>query len=157
MLSDPAPDGLAAMTAARVSRTRRTMPPSRHPVAPSDEVPVEATRVPRPTAQPNPLSPAAGRVYSVPEPVAQEPSPPVASGESATESLSAKTLYLGASHIRWLQDVRIAALTERVDVSESAVVRLALRRLMQEMTVEQIRDHLRDQPSDGAKTGRKRR
>ena len=45
----------------------------------------------------------------------------------------------------------------RLDISKSAVVRLALMRLEQQMTVGEIREYLAAQPVDSNKTGRKKR
>jgi len=69
------------------------------------------------------------------------------------------TLYLDQDIDRYLEDVRIQGLTAqpRVDVSRSAVVRLALRRLRSEMTPDQVKSLLAAQPTNGARTGRKRR
>lgn len=75
------------------------MPPSRHPVPPSDEVTVEATPAVRPAASPRSLPPAAA-VYPVPTPAAQQQSSPAVVGESAAESLAAMTIYLGVTQTR---------------------------------------------------------
>jgi hypothetical protein len=69
------------------------------------------------------------------------------------------TLYLDNNLLEFLEEARIAGLVSRprLDISKSAVVRLALRRLQQDMTIDEIREHLRSQPTDPTKTGRKRR
>ena len=82
--------------------------------------------------------------------------PPAEPGERPARPV---TLYLEETHIDFLEEARIAGLTgrPRLDVSKSAVVRLALRRLQEQMTIEEIRDYLKAQPTDATKTGRKRR
>jgi Arc/MetJ-type ribon-helix-helix transcriptional regulator len=69
------------------------------------------------------------------------------------------TLYLDGNLLDFLEEARIAGLVSRpkLDISKSAVVRLALRRLQQDMTIEEIRELLRSQPTDPTKMGRKRR
>jgi len=69
------------------------------------------------------------------------------------------TLYLDSNLLDFLEEARIAGLVSRpkLDISKSAVVRLALRRLQEDMTIEEIRELLRSQPTDPTKTGRKRR
>ncbi len=69
------------------------------------------------------------------------------------------TFYVDQAMDRYLEDVRIQGLTSRpkVDVSRSAVVRLALRRLREEMDPDQVKTLLAAQPTDPTKTGRKRR
>ncbi len=160
------PNGLASLTQAR-QRARRTMPPPRHPAAPrhltsADTQPNDQPHDPgteeRPPTPPAPLT----RVARVPEQV--ERVEPVAgedvSATSGTVEPPVKmTFYVDQAMDRYLEEVRIHGLTSRpkVDVSRSAVVRLALRRLREEMNPEQVKTLLAAQPTDPTKTGRKRR
>lgn len=170
-----APNGLASMTQARERRARRTMPPPRHPVPASNaesaqsdpDLPTEqdsaeqspVAEVPPPIAldavvTPQPAGETKRRVRSATPPRSGEGK---SAGEDATTRPS--TLYLDDSLLEFLEQTRIAGLVgrPRVDISKSAVVRLALRRLQQEMTIPEIRNHLEAQPTDPTKTGRKRR
>lgn len=83
---------------------------------------------------------------------------PTTAGERSGASKPA-TVYLDDTHIEFLEEARIAGLISRprLDISKSAVVRLALRRLQQDMTIDEIRNYLSAQPTDPTKTGRKRR
>lgn len=157
------PNGLASLTQAR-QRARRTMPPPRHPAAarhltsadtPPDHQPHDSQ-----TDEPVPAAPAQpAHAAVVPEqagPVAVE----VVPATSGTVEPPVKmTFYVDQAMDRYLEDVRIQGLTSRpkVDVSRSAVVRLALRRLREEMTPEQVKALLAAQPTDPTRTGRKRR
>lgn len=162
------PNGLASMTQARERRARRVMPPPRHPVPAGSAEP----------ARPEPERPAAensAKSEQVDHPLAsvetgpsQEPARParratppkpeaiIPVGEEAAKPA---TLYLDGNLLDFLEEARIAGLVSkpRLDISKSAVVRLALRRLQRDMTVEEIREHLRSQPTDPTKTGRKKR
>jgi Arc/MetJ-type ribon-helix-helix transcriptional regulator len=163
-----APNGLASMTQARERRVRRTMPPPRHPVPAGSAEPVQPEPDQPPeqdSAEPHPAAviPRAGAADSVKkteravrvavQPTAEAVKP---SGEDAPRPA---TLYLDNNLLEFLEQARIAGLVgrPRLDISKSAVVRLALRRLQQEMTIQEIRDHLGAQPTDPTKTGRKRR
>jgi len=170
-----APNGLASMTQARERRARRVMPPPRHPVPAGNAEPIDA----------EPNQSIAGSTQSSPI-AAETPTEPVqaANHQSAAATKPHKrakpaattkpaeiepvreqapprpaTLYLDNNLLEFLEEARIAGLLSRprLDISKSAVVRLALRRLQQDMTINEIRDHLRAQPTDPTKTGRKRR
>ncbi len=157
------PNGLASLTQAR-QRARRTMPPPRHPAAPrhltsSDTQPDDQADDAGSDEQlPTPPPPLA-RVERAPEPA----DPPAGEGTPATpaavEPPVKMTFYVDQDIDRYLEDVRIQGLTSRpkVDVSRSAVVRLALRRLREEMNPEQVKALLAAQPTDPTRTGRKRR
>lgn len=170
-----APNGLASLTQARDRRIRRTMPPTRHPLAASattDDVqetppqssigerqsePTEPSQDPgqtsrgKPPPAPSPGSVGAGskdrrRRSSQQKPVEQPNTP-----------IKPVTVYVSDAQSDFLEQVRIAGLLERVDLSRSAVVRLALNRLQQDMSVDDIKRHLISQPTDPTRTGRKRR
>lgn len=154
------PDGLASLSKARESRrVRRTMPPPRHPVAAQAESAIEpdgltsepVVSADEPGADSN-AWPATEVVSGAAEQASAAPSP-VAAGVARPT-----TVHLGDEQLDYLESARIAGLVSRprVDVSKSAVVRLALRRLQQEMTPEQVRDLLASQPT-GSGPGRKRR
>lgn len=69
------------------------------------------------------------------------------------------TLYLDRDTDDFMEAVRMEGLTSRpkVDVSRSAVVRLAVRRLMDQMTPAEVKSHLEAQPVSNGGPGRKRR
>ena len=91
-------------------------------------------------------------------PVRQSSEVPAASAAAVLPPVKL-TFYVDQDIDRYLEDVRIQGLTQqpRVDVSRSAVVRLALRRLREEMTPEQVKTLLAGQLTDPTRTGRKRR
>jgi len=66
---------------------------------------------------------------------------------------------LEEAHVDFLEEARMAGLISRprLDISKSAVVRLALMRLQRQMTVGEIQEYLAAQPVDSTKTGRKKR
>jgi len=161
------PNGLASMSQAR-QRARRAMPPPRHP-APrhltSADLPPNQTEDDSqggPDTGAGPLAAThhlAARVERAPD-LVEAPG-----GEGSPAALPVvdppvkMTFYVDQDIDRYLEDVRIQGLTSRpkVDVSRSAVVRLALRRLRDEMTTEQVKTLLAAQPTDPTRTGRKRR
>lgn len=167
------PNGLASMIQARERRVRRTMPPPRHPVPAGSAEPAQPE--PDRSAEQDPVEP--NPVSDIPRTVATDaamrkaamkterpmrsatqpkPEPAKFAGEEAPRPA---TLYLDNNLLEFLEQARIAGLVgrPRLDISKSAVVRLALRRLQQEMTIQEIRDHLGAQPTDPTKTGRKLR
>jgi len=157
------PNGLASLTQAR-QRARRTMPPPRHPAAPrhltsADTQPNHQAHD-RETEEQLPTPPAPlARVSRAPEQVEAVASDGPPATATAVEPPIKMTFYVDQDMDRYLEDVRIQGLTSRpkVDVSRSAVVRLALRRLREEMNPEQVKALLAAQPTDPTKTGRKRR
>jgi len=174
-----APNGLASLARARDSRARRTMPPPRHPV-PVPEMQSAGSAPTSPVStNGNPVGlPMSSTAAPIPGPTAEQDAVtrPARSTEAAgtdqrhTERSNAAlgersgpsrpvTLYLDDSQIEFLEQAHIAGLvgTPRLDLSKSAVVRLALRRLQAEMSINEITDVLRAQPTDPNKTGRKRR
>lgn len=69
------------------------------------------------------------------------------------------TLYVNQDSDEFMETVRVEGLTARpkVDVSRSAVVRLALRRLMNEMSAADVKALLERQEVRSSGPGRKRR
>lgn len=167
-MADPHPNGLASMTQARERRARRTMPPPRHPASanplPADGLAPSLVSDAQPTGGDTAVQPTnePGRRPSITadKPVlpVEQPKAAPAAGESRGPARPA-TLYLEEAHVDFLEEARMAGMTRRprLDISKSAVVRLALMRLQQEMTVGEIRDYLAAQPVDSTKTGRKKR
>lgn len=157
------PNGLASLTQAR-QRARRTMPPPRHPAAPrhltsADTQPnYQADSAKTDEQLPTPPAPLAS-VAGVPGPVDPPAGDKPPATATAIEPPVKMTFYVDQAMDRYLEDVRIQGLTSRpkVDVSRSAVVRLALRRLREEMNPEQVKALLAAQPTDPTRTGRKRR
>jgi hypothetical protein len=92
-----------------------------------------------------------------PRPETQATAP--SQGSGAKQTSRKVGLYLDEAHEDFLEQVRIAgnALRPRVNLSGSAVVRLAIDRLMADMTTEQVRDALVAKPIDPAAVGRRRR
>jgi hypothetical protein len=177
-----APNGLASLTQARERRVRRTMPPPRHPIVAAESAPITDTeQVSTDQAPPSEaphVEPTVGErapepAESLPPPPARRPSAtagPKPRGRRSTEPAATQaptataatpikpvTVYVSDEQSDFLEQVRIAGLMERVDISRSAVVRLALSRLQQHMSVEDIKRHLVSQPTDPTRTGRKRR
>jgi len=171
-MAKPQPNGLASMIQARERRARRTMPPPRHPASanpsPAELAPlphIEAvpavadTAVPAPKEEPRQRPPLDKSITAdKPAASARRPRAASAAGEARGPARPA-TLYLEEAHIDFLEEARMAGLISRprLDISKSAVVRLALMRLQQQMTVGEIREYLGAQPVDPTKTGRKKR
>lgn len=142
-MSGGKPGGLDQLDARRqaASRRARNVPPARHPKSQRVDVdtPVEAGKV---------------------EPVAQasrDDSRPASAG--ATTPGLRVTLYVDQESDAFMEAARIAGLVAKpkTDISRSAVVRLALRRLMSEMTADQVKEHLQHQVITSQGPGRKRR
>ena len=170
-----APNGLASMTQARERRARRVMPPPRHPVpagnaepaqpqpaqlvvAATAVEPVRAAADQQPTAITTDAHQSTTKTVKPARSMAT-PKPEVTDAVGEGPPPRPATLYLDNSLLEFLEDARISGLVSRprLDISKSAVVRLALRRLQQDMTIDEIREHLAAQPTDPTKTGRKRR
>ena len=71
--------------------------------------------------------------------------------------LRAAQFYVDGESDEYLRSVRAEALTRRLDVTASAVVRLAMHRLMRELTPRQVADFLTDPPAWQEGAGRRRR
>lgn len=83
--------------------------------------------------------------------------PEPATIEPTVTPIKPVTVYVSDVQSDFLEEVRIAGLIDRVDISRSAVVRMALSRLQRDMSVNEIKQHLISQPTDPSRTGRKRR
>lgn len=141
-MSDTPPDGLAILNAQR-QRARRSMPAPRHPATGEDRISKDKTVAPE-------NSPA-------PKPKQRRPRPaPTPAQPGATFKV---TLYVDQDTDDFMEAARVTGMTSRpkVDVSRSAVVRLALRRLMDDMSPEQVKSALAAEPAKSTGPGRKRR
>lgn len=136
-------DGIDALEIRR-SRSNRTIPPSRHgarrtPVStePAQESLPDASDASETTAPPTPI----------------EPTPPAAVVE--VEALVRTTIHLGAGEDSFLDEVRYAGRQSRpkIDASRSAVVRLALARLADEMSPTEVVAELKKRTPKTTSTG----
>lgn len=134
-------DGLSEMETRRLEQRRhRQPPPARHPkaepnIGPSLEKSTDSTaklREESPQSRPA-EQPLVGSV------------------------LRAVSVYLEQRHDDYLRAARAEGFSRRLDVTASAVVRLALNRLASEMTPGEVADHLARQPLVDQASGRKRR
>ena len=144
-------DGLEALTQqrARATATKKGKGPSRavlkpkHPARPIEDA-GQAAAVASDPASASTESSSTAPVASV-GPVASVP-PAETAAESATETASVSvplrrlTFYLDEQAHEWLEDIAFAGRRSkpRVDASRSAVVRLALERLMDQMGVDAV-------------------
>lgn len=143
-------DGLDSMAAMRnkAAASRRTLPPPRHQ--------------PRRTPVPMPDQPAA--VESTPAApdtggqVAPSAVPTPPAGVVISEELTKVSIYLDESTDTYLETVRAAARAgkPRVDATRSAVVRLALTRLADQLAPAQVVAELRRNATSHTGPGRKR-
>lgn len=139
-------DGLDSLTAMRSKSTtsRRTMPPPRHQP--------RRTPVDMPAAAPSPAT--------APEPPKAQPAAPVpATPLPATGTdLTKVSIYLDDTTDAYLETVRAAARASkpRVDATRSAVVRLALNRLADQLTPAEIVGELQRSAAAHSGPGRKR-
>ena len=145
------PNGLASLSAQR-ERARRSMPPPRHPVAPT---PSAADLPARDTARPAKRSHSQARIDDVLPPAVATPTP----APEETGATFKVTLYVDRQTDEFMEATRVIGLTSRpkVDVSRSAVVRLALRRLMDEMSPTEVKTILEHQAVRSSGPGRRRR
>ena len=157
--STPVQPGIAQLQARR-QQSGRTVPPPKH----SPRASVAALE--RPSTEPEvslrgTSPPEAFKAPpAVPSPAVvakSEPSPARAS-EVATEALVRATIHFGAGQDRFLNTVAHAGRmnTPKVDASRSAVTRLAIERLEQQMPTEQIVAELASRASATTRPGRKR-
>lgn len=142
-------DGLDSLTAMRNKTTsRRALPPPRHQPR---QTPVEMPDV---AAPPGPaehaLPPTAPRQPS--------PSPPVSPTVTGGTDLTKASIYLDEITDNYLETVRSAARTAkpRVDATRSAVVRLALNRLAEQLGPTEVVAELQRNASGHTGPGRKR-
>lgn len=140
-------DGLDAMTAMRNKNTssRRALPPPRHQP--------RATPVHMPDPPP---APEPAQAQTPPATKARPPAPPPAA--SAATDLAKVSLYLDDATDTYLETVRAAARTARprVDATRSAVVRLALTRMAEQLNPTQVVDELQRNAAAHTGPGRKR-
>ncbi|KPN45046.1 hypothetical protein AN933_29395 [Mycobacterium intracellulare subsp. chimaera] len=136
------------MTAMRTknSGSRRALPPPRHQ--------------PRSTPVPMPAPPAADSPTAQAEPPTPPPAAPrtVPAAASTATDLAKVSLYLDEFTDAYLETVRAAARTARprVDATRSAVVRLALTRMAEQLNPAQVVDELQRNAAAHTGPGRKR-
>lgn len=130
-------DGLSSLKG-RVGR--RDVPPPRHaaPTKTADQATDTPTAAAPPATSPVARKPTQGR------PAASEP--------------VRQTVYLDAAADDVLEEVRSASRRRRIDANRSAIIRLALRRLKDDLTLEQIVDEIEraSKHADTGKPGRRR-
>lgn len=160
-MSDPstqAQPGIAQLQARRQQSGRTVLPPKHSPrtsvvpLAPSSTQPEVDLREERSPELPQ-VKPA---VSWAPPPV--QPETVFEPAPAAIEALVRATIHFGGSQDRFLNTVAHAGRMNRpkVDASRSAVTRLAIERLEQEMTAEQIISELASRASATTRPGRKR-
>lgn len=137
-------DGLDSLTAMRnkAASSRRTLPPPRHQP--------RSTPVSMPTTPgPEPAPP--------PRPAAAPPAPTVAQSSVASD-LSKVSIYLDEPTDTYLETVRVKARAAkpRVDATRSAVVRLALNRLADQLSAAEVVAELQRNAAAHTGPGRKR-
>lgn len=166
------PDGLGALAAKR-ERRHRSMPPPRHPVPASDN-----ERIVRSSAAANTPTPGDEAQLATNkspqnfdqqhenQPQTEEQSRPVdlrkdsrnVADSPANPPLIQITTMLEEPHVDWLDEIRILGLTSKpkIDITRSAILRLAVTRLREQMQVNEIAQWFLSQPEQTT-TGRKRR
>lgn len=144
-------DGLDSLTAMRTkSASRRTLPPPRHQPR---RTPVEMSAPPSTQAPVMPAAAAHPPAVSPPPPAAS-PALPTAAGTDLTKV----SIYLDERTDSYLETVRGAARTAkpRVDATRSAVVRLALNRLADQLGPAEVVAELQRNAAGHTGPGRKR-
>jgi len=154
-----ATDGLADLDDRRNSRRRRQPPTPRHP-RPAEPASDDKEGSPAP-ASPTALVEDDQPGAAPPHP---ESSPPASNAvahpqvaPAVATPLRAAQFYVDGESDEYLRKVRAEALARRLDVTASAVVRLALHRLMSELTPQQVADQLTEPPAWQEGVGRRRR
>ena len=136
-------DGLSQLNSRR--QAGRRVPPSQNPVRVNPAAATNtdaAATAPGPTPQPAPTPQAAPAPVqakrAAPKPSATTPAPP------AEDPLVSATVYLSTSNDEFLEDVKRAGRRNqpKIDANRSAVVRLALTRLAEQMSPEQVAQEL---------------
>ncbi|MGD9512471.1 hypothetical protein [Mycolicibacterium sp.] len=139
-------DGLDSLTAMRSKSTtsRRTIPPPRHQ--------------PRRTPVDMPAAPAPATASEPPKAQPAAPAPTAAAPPAAGTDLTKVSIYLDDATDASLETVRAAARATkpRVDATRSAVVRLALNRLAEQLTPAEIVAELQRSAAAHNGPGRKR-
>jgi hypothetical protein len=147
-------DGLALLTQQREQR-KRSIPPPRHPARPA----VRSLPSHAPEDPPEPALDAPTPDAVADSPSNSEPAPaPEPTHEDLTE-LYRSTIYFGQAEDRFLEDVRTVArrAKPKVDATRSAVVRMAVRRMLADLTPGEVMDALRAQaPQNTGAPGRRR-
>lgn len=159
-----AEDGLAQLSARQERRRRRPLP-TRFPKAepaetetepslPRDAVAQDAVPI-RATSAPSRKS-SASRSESPARP--QSVSATTESADVAPPSpLRAAQHYIDDGTDQALRACRAAGIVRRIDITNSAVVRLAVQRLVDDLGADGVVDLLALEPGDRPRTGRKRR
>ena len=152
------PDGLDSLSAmrAKTAGSRRSLPPLRHQP--------RRTPVPMPDPPPAPTHEAvtpASAVSDLPPPAAvTQPTTPVmpVPAAGAASELTKLSIYLDETTDNYLETVRAAARTARprVDATRSAVVRLALTRLAEQLNPAAVVAELQRSAATHTGPGRKR-
>lgn len=148
-MSDPQPNGLASLNAQR-DRARRSMPAPRHPAIAHDPIQEQVSA----EGSPAPAEPPTSTLTPTAEAIQHRSPTPTEMG--ATFKV---TLYVDRDTDEFMEAARVEGLTARpkVDVSRSAVVRLALHRLMDEMSPAEVKALLAGRAVRSTGPGRKRR
>ncbi|QDP08247.1 hypothetical protein FNU77_00190 (plasmid) [Prescottella equi] len=142
-------DGLSQLNSRR--QAGRRVPPSQNPVRVNPAAatnPDAAATAPGPTPQPAPTPQAAAVPQPAPAPVQAKRAAPKPSATTpappAEDPLVSATVYLSTSNDEFLEDVKRAGRRNqpKIDANRSAVVRLALTRLAEQMSPEQVAQEL---------------
>ncbi len=144
-------NGLDSLTAMRESK-RRVPPPRHQPRQTPVDMPAATPALPAATA---PATPAAAPAAA---PIAPKSSRPAATAVPATTDLTKVSIYLDDATDTYLETVRGAARTTRprVDATRSAVVRLALNRLAEQLDPAAVVAELQRKAAGHSGPGRKR-
>lgn len=160
------PDGLGMLDEQRKRRSVRNIPAPRNPPR---RTPVEVLKPvpadPDTTTQKSDATTMAPAVSIAPPATSPRPAETAqpARAEEAKPAVQEPTIkmsiYLENSDDRYLEDITHAGKTsrERIAISRSAIVRLALQRLSETMTTDQIVAELRKSGEEHHGKGRKRR
>ena len=165
-MSDPTThtDGLADLKA-RATATKKAAPKQ---AAPKRVIPASQNPTPLPPYV-APEDPPAPPKEASPASAKKAPAPPVAPASEATPTAAAAApakptshkvgLYIDDAHGDFFEAVRAAGQSQkpRVTLTSSAVVRLAMDRLIADLGAEGVRDALLAKPIDPTAVGRRRR
>ena len=166
MPADPVPggDGLDELQAARLSRQKRRPPTPKRPPAPAEPTSAvgeqtstsDAAIVQPPVSVATPAVPAAVAAPAQAHTVA----PPARSAKVLADQVDDGPLTLvqvrvTESQLDYLDEIEAVAATRRLDVTDAAVIRFALRQLMADQSPEQIVGRL-GQPKVRGRRGRPR-
>lgn len=148
-------NGLDSLTAMRESK-RRVPPPRHQPRQTPVDMPAATPAASATAASVAPPAPAAAT--SAEAPIAPKSSRPAVTAAPATTDLTKVSIYLDDSTDTYLETVRGAARTTRprVDATRSAVVRLALNRLAEQLDPAAVVAELQRKAAGHSGPGRKR-